>query len=113
VVFDSIEDFRRRSKTKHPKWTKSGLVLRNFGPRGYPGMPEVGNMALPPELLRRGVTDMMRISDARMSGTAYGTVVLHVSPEAAAGGASWQRGWRSGWRRPNLLAAGKDHTSIK
>jgi len=62
------------------------LVLKNCGPRGYPGMAEVGNMGLPPKLLRRGVKDMVRISDARMSGTAYGTVVLHVAPEAAAGG---------------------------
>src|SRR5690606_22961990 len=62
------------------------MVLKNCGPRGYPGMAEVGNMPLPPKLLRRGITDIVRISDARMSGTAYGTVVLHVSPEAAAGG---------------------------
>jgi len=62
------------------------MVLKNCGPRGYPGMPEVGNMQLPPKLLRQGVTDMVRISDARMSGTAYGTVVLHVAPEAAVGG---------------------------
>jgi L-arabonate dehydrase len=62
------------------------LVLKNCGPRGYPGMAEVGNMGLPPKLLRAGVKDMVRISDARMSGTAYGTVVLHVAPEAAAGG---------------------------
>ena len=62
------------------------LVLKNCGPKGYPGMAEVGNMGLPPKLLRQGVTDMVRISDARMSGTAYGTVVLHVAPEAAAGG---------------------------
>ncbi|MCB2042173.1 MAG: dihydroxy-acid dehydratase, partial [Rhodoferax sp.] len=58
----------------------------NCGPKGYPGMAEVGNMGLPPKLLAQGVTDMVRISDARMSGTAYGTVVLHVAPEAAAGG---------------------------
>jgi dihydroxyacid dehydratase/phosphogluconate dehydratase len=62
------------------------LVLRGCGPRGYPGMPEVGNMPLPRKLLENGVRDMVRISDARMSGTAYGTVVLHVSPESAAGG---------------------------
>ena len=62
------------------------MVLKNCGPKGYPGMAEVGNMPLPPKLLRKGITDMVRISDARMSGTAYGTVVLHVSPEAAAGG---------------------------
>jgi dihydroxy-acid dehydratase len=62
------------------------LVLKNCGPKGYPGMAEVGNMGLPPKILRKGITDMVRISDARMSGTAYGTVVLHTSPEAAAGG---------------------------
>src|SRR5262249_12032949 len=61
-------------------------VLKNCGPKGYPGMAEVGNMPLPPKLLKKGITDMVRISDARMSGTAYGTVVLHISPEAAAGG---------------------------
>jgi len=62
------------------------LVLKNCGPKGYPGMAEVGNMPLPPKVLRKGITDMVRISDARMSGTAYGTVVLHAVPEAAAGG---------------------------
>ena len=62
------------------------LVLKNCGPKGYPGMAEVGNMGLPPKVLKKGVRDMVRISDARMSGTAYGTVVLHVCPEAAAGG---------------------------
>ena len=62
------------------------LVLQNCGPKGYPGFPEVGNFALPQKLLKKGVTDMVRISDARMSGTAYGTVVLHTSPEAAVGG---------------------------
>jgi dihydroxy-acid dehydratase len=62
------------------------LVLKNCGPNGYPGMAEVGNMPLPPKVLRKGITDMVRISDARMSGTAYGTVVLHTTPEAAAGG---------------------------
>jgi dihydroxy-acid dehydratase len=61
-------------------------VLKNCGPKGYPGMAEVGNMGLPPKVLQQGVTDMVRISDARMSGTAYGTVVLHVTPEAAVGG---------------------------
>jgi dihydroxy-acid dehydratase len=58
------------------------MVMKNCGPKGYPGMAEVGNMGLPPKLLQQGVTDMVRISDARMSGTAYGTVVLHVAPEA-------------------------------
>jgi len=62
------------------------LVMKNCGPKGYPGMAEVGNMGLPPKLLAAGVKDMVRISDARMSGTAYGTVVLHVAPEAMAGG---------------------------
>jgi dihydroxy-acid dehydratase len=62
------------------------MVLKNVGPVGYPGMPEVGNMLLPKKLLDKGVTDMVRISDGRMSGTAYGTVVLHVSPESAIGG---------------------------
>ena len=62
------------------------MVLKNCGPKGYPGMAEVGNMPLPPKVLRKGITDMVRISDARMSGTAYGTVVLHTAPEAAAGG---------------------------
>lgn len=62
------------------------LVLKNCGPRGFPGMAEVGNMALPAKVLRKGVSDMVRISDARMSGTAFGTVVLHSAPEAAAGG---------------------------
>jgi L-arabonate dehydrase len=64
----------------------SVMVLKNCGPKGYPGMAEVGNMGLPPKLLQQGVTDIVRISDARMSGTAYGTVVLHVAPEAAVGG---------------------------
>jgi dihydroxy-acid dehydratase len=62
------------------------MVLKNVGPKGYPGMAEVGNMTLPKKLLEQGVTDMLRISDGRMSGTGFGTVVLHVSPEAAAGG---------------------------
>ncbi|MYT09948.1 MULTISPECIES: dihydroxy-acid dehydratase, partial [Streptomyces] len=64
----------------------SVLVLRGCGPRGYPGMPEVANMPLPTKLLEQGVRDMVRVCDGRMSGTAYGTVVLHVAPEAAAGG---------------------------
>jgi L-arabonate dehydrase len=86
VVFDSIEDFHTRINDEALDVDKdSVMVLKNCGPRGYPGMAEVGNMPLPPKLLRQGVTDMVRISDARMSGTAYGTVVLHISPEAAAG----------------------------
>jgi dihydroxy-acid dehydratase len=88
VVFENIEDFHRR--IDDPKLDideQCVMVLKNCGPKGYPGMAEVGNMPLPPKLLKKGVTDMVRISDARMSGTAYGTVVLHMSPEAAAGGA--------------------------
>ncbi len=87
VVFDSIEDFKRRIDDPDLAVTaESVLVLKGCGPRGYPGMPEVGNMPLPKKLLETGVRDMVRISDARMSGTAYGTVVLHVSPEAHIGG---------------------------
>ncbi len=87
VVFESIEDFHAR--IDDPKLAidaGSVMVLKNCGPKGYPGMAEVGNMPLPERLLRKGITDMVRISDARMSGTAYGTVVLHVCPEAAVGG---------------------------
>ena len=65
---------------------KSLLVLKGIGPRGYPGMPELGNIRIPAKLLQLGVTDMVRISDGRMSGTAYGTVVLHVSPDSVVGG---------------------------
>ena len=87
VVFDSIEDFYARINNAALDIDENSvMVLRNCGPRGYPGMAEVGNMPLPPKVLRKGITDMVRISDARMSGTAYGTVVLHVAPEAAAGG---------------------------
>jgi len=87
VVFESIEEFHTRINDEALDVDEScALVLKNCGPRGYPGMAEVGNMPLPPKLLRKGITDMVRISDARMSGTAYGTVVLHASPEAAAGG---------------------------
>jgi L-arabonate dehydrase len=87
VVFDSIEDFHARIDDEALDVDKDSiLVLRNCGPKGYPGMAEVGNMPLPPKVLRQGITDMVRISDARMSGTAYGTVVLHAAPEAAAGG---------------------------
>jgi dihydroxy-acid dehydratase len=87
VVFESIEDFHRRiDDPKLEVDERSIMVLKNCGPKGYPGMAEVGNMPLPPKLLKKGITDMVRISDARMSGTAYGTVVLHISPEAAAGG---------------------------
>jgi dihydroxy-acid dehydratase len=87
VVFDSIEDFHARIDDPDLEVTAdSVLVLRGCGPKGYPGMPEVANMPLPAKLLEQGVRDMVRICDGRMSGTAYGTVVLHVSPEAAAGG---------------------------
>jgi dihydroxy-acid dehydratase len=87
VVFESIEDLRRRIDDPALDVTESSvLVLKGCGPKGYPGMPEVGNMPLPRKLLERGMRDMLRISDARMSGTAFGTVVLHVAPEAEAGG---------------------------
>lgn len=87
VVFDSIEDFRARIDDPGLEVdANSVLVLRGCGPKGYPGMPEVSNMPLPAKLLAQGVRDMVRICDGRMSGTAYGTVVLHVTPEAAAGG---------------------------
>ncbi len=87
VVFESIEDMHARLDDPDLDVDEdSVLVLRGCGPRGYPGMPEVGNMPLPSKLLAKGVRDMVRISDARMSGTAYGTVILHVAPEAAAGG---------------------------
>jgi L-arabonate dehydrase len=87
VAFETIEDFHARINDDGLDIDETCImVLKNCGPRGYPGMAEVGNMPLPPKLLRQGVTDMVRISDARMSGTAYGTVVLHASPEAAVGG---------------------------
>jgi L-arabonate dehydrase len=87
VVFEDIEDFHARIDDEALDVDEHCvMVLKNCGPRGYPGMAEVGNMPLPPKVLRKGITDMVRISDARMSGTAYGTVVLHTSPEAAAGG---------------------------
>ena len=87
VVFETIEDFHVRIDDPDLDVDETCvMVLKNCGPRGYPGMPEVGNMPLPPKILKRGITDMVRISDARMSGTAYGTAVLHISPEAAAGG---------------------------
>jgi dihydroxy-acid dehydratase len=87
VVFESIEDFKARIDRPDLEIDETSvMVLKGAGPKGYPGMPEVGNMPLPPKLLAKGITDLVRISDARMSGTAYGTVVLHVSPESAAGG---------------------------
>lgn len=87
VVFEDIDDYKARIDDEDLDIDEACvMVLKNCGPRGYPGMAEVGNMGLPPKILRKGITDMVRISDARMSGTAYGTVVLHTSPEAARGG---------------------------
>ncbi|WP_296491250.1 IlvD/Edd family dehydratase [Rhodoferax sp.] len=87
VVFEDFDHYKARiGDPDLVVDANSVLVMKNCGPKGYPGMAEVGNMGLPPKLLAQGVTDMVRISDARMSGTAYGTVVLHVAPEAAAGG---------------------------
>ncbi|GGW27504.1 IlvD/Edd family dehydratase [Arenibacter certesii] len=87
VVFENIEDYKARIDTDNLEVDESSiLVLKNVGPKGYPGMPEVGNMGLPKKLLEKGIRDMVRISDGRMSGTGFGTVVLHVSPEAAMGG---------------------------
>jgi dihydroxy-acid dehydratase len=87
VVFENIEDYHARIEDPSLDIDETCvMVLKNCGPKGYPGMAEVGNMGLPPKVLKKGITDMVRISDARMSGTAYGTVVLHAAPEAAAGG---------------------------
>jgi dihydroxy-acid dehydratase len=87
VVFEDIADFHERIDDESLDVDETCvMVLKNCGPKGYPGMAEAGNMPLPPKVLRKGITDMVRISDARMSGTAYGTVVLHSAPEAAAGG---------------------------
>jgi dihydroxy-acid dehydratase len=87
VVFENIEDFHARVDDPKLDIDESCvMVLKNCGPKGYPGMGEVGNMPLPTKILKRGITDMVRISDARMSGTAYGTVVLHIAPEASSGG---------------------------
>ena len=87
VVFEDFDHYKARiGDADLAVDASSVMVLKNCGPKGYPGMAEVGNMGLPPKLLAQGITDMVRISDARMSGTAYGTVVLHVAPEAAAGG---------------------------
>jgi len=87
VVFEDIDDYKKKINDPDLDIDETCvMVLKNCGPRGYPGMAEVGNMGLPPKVLKKGITDMVRISDARMSGTAYGTVVLHASPEAAAGG---------------------------
>jgi len=87
VVFETIDDYKARIDDPDLEVDENSvLVLKNVGLKGYPGMPEVGNMGLPPKLLEKGITDMVRISDGRMSGTGFGTVVLHVSPEAALGG---------------------------
>lgn len=87
VVFRDYDDYLARIGDEDLDIDENCvMVLQNCGPKGYPGMPELGNMGLPPKILARGITDMVRVSDARMSGTAYGTVVLHVAPEAAAGG---------------------------
>ncbi|MFJ9533012.1 IlvD/Edd family dehydratase [Herbaspirillum sp. NPDC101396] len=87
VVFENSDDLHKRIDDEDLDVDENCvLVLKNCGPKGYPGMGEAGNMPLPPKVLRKGITDMVRVSDARMSGTAYGTVVLHVTPEAAAGG---------------------------
>jgi dihydroxy-acid dehydratase len=87
VVFEDIEHYKARIDDPKLDIDESCvMVLKNCGPRGYPGFSEVGNMALPARLIKKGITDMVRISDARMSGTAYGTVVLHAAPEAAVGG---------------------------
>jgi L-arabonate dehydrase len=87
VVFENIDDYKKRIDDPDLNVDETSiLVLKNVGPKGYPGMPEVGNLGLPAKLLEKGITDMVRISDGRMSGTGFGTVVLHVSPEAATGG---------------------------
>jgi len=87
VVFEDIDDYKARINDDALDIDETCvMVLKNCGPRGYPGMAEVGNMGLPPKILKKGITDMVRISDARMSGTAFGTVVLHTTPEAARGG---------------------------
>jgi dihydroxy-acid dehydratase len=87
VVFETMEDYHTRIDDPELDIDESCvIVLKNVGPVGYPGMPEVGNVDLPEKLLRKGVRDLIRISDGRMSGTAAGTVVLHVAPESAIGG---------------------------
>lgn len=87
VVFEDIDDYKARINDEDLDIDENCImVMKNCGPKGYPGMAEVGNMGLPPKVLRKGIKDMIRISDARMSGTAYGTVILHTSPEAAVGG---------------------------
>lgn len=87
IVFENIDDYKSRIDDPDLEADENSvLVLKNVGPKGYPGMPEVGNMGLPKKLLEKGITDLVRISDGRMSGTGFGTVVLHASPEAACGG---------------------------
>ena len=87
VVFESVEEFHEKIDDPNLEVDENSiLVLKNCGPKGYPGMAEVGNMRLPQKILKKGIRDMIRISDARMSGTAYGTVILHTSPEAAVKG---------------------------
>jgi dihydroxy-acid dehydratase len=87
VVFENIDDYKNRIDDADLDVDENSiLILKNVGPKGYPGMPEVGNMGLPAKLLKKGITDMVRISDGRMSGTGFGTVILHVAPEAAEGG---------------------------
>ena len=90
LVFDSLEDLEKRIDDPNLDVTpQSVMVLRNAGPVGAPGMPEWGGLPIPKRLLQKGVRDMVRLSDARMSGTHYGSCVLHVSPEAAVGGSLW------------------------
>ena len=87
VVFEDYDDYHARIDDPDLEVDRNSvLVLKSVGPKGYPGMPEVGNMGIPKKLLQQGVDDMVRISDGRMSGTAFGTVILHVAPEAAIGG---------------------------
>lgn len=87
VVFEDIDDYKKRVDDPDLDVDETCvLVLKNVGPVGYPGMPEVGNVSLPKKILAKGIHDMVRISDGRMSGTGFGTVILHVSPEAALGG---------------------------
>src|SRR5689334_4050335 len=87
VVFESMEDYHARIDDPELDIDQTSIiVLKGVGPKGYPGMPEVGNVDLPEKLILKGIKDLVRISDGRMSGTAYGTVILHVSPESAIGG---------------------------
>ena len=87
VVFESMEDYHERIDLPELDIDENSvIVLKGVGPKGYPGMPEVGNVDLPEKLIKKGIKDMVRISDGRMSGTAYGTVVLHISPESSIGG---------------------------